>query len=482
VSVSDRWHKARPRPGDVPCKEHSRGSTKLYPTSVHLHGDRWMVRWRDENGGQPGRTFPKKSGTDPETCAEAFDAQRKADEDRGDWIDPRIGKTPFGEYAPIWASSRIHTVGTADTYAMHFRNHIIPTFGKRGLAGIRPTMVQQWVKELQSVKGLAPSTVETIYVIFASTMRGAVRDGYLRKSPCVDIRLPEKIPTVVRLLTPAEVLALADAMPGRYSLLVLLGAGTGLRQGEAFGLALDRVDSVEGMVTVDQQVIIASRHPVLAPPKTSSSVRDVPAPFFVQEAIVDHAERLELGENDVLCRTPRRTLLRRDYYNREIWKPAVKAAGLMPDTTFHDLRHTFASTALAEGVPISEVSRWLGHKSITTTVDLYGHLVPEASARARTALDGAFAAARARAADAPPAGACATDVQRTPVCDHEAQVRRRKRGESACRPGSVRPLARADGHPSRTAVADSLVRSTREHRAGSPRTLAQADCLSRRPF
>ena len=61
------------------------------------------------------------------------------------------------------------------------------------------------------------------------------------------------------------------------------------------------------------------------------------------------------------------------------------------DTTFHDLRHTFASTALAEGVPITEVSRWLGHKSITTTVDLYGHLVPEASGRARDSLDSAFA-------------------------------------------------------------------------------------------
>jgi integrase len=58
----------------------------------------------------------------------------------------------------------------------------------------------------------------------------------------VDIRLPEKTPTVVRLLTPAEVLALADAVPDRYALLVLLGAGAGLRQGEAFGLALGRVD------------------------------------------------------------------------------------------------------------------------------------------------------------------------------------------------------------------------------------------------
>ena len=66
-------------------------------------------------------------------------------------------------------------------------------------------------------------------------MRGAARDGYLRKSPCVDIRLPEKIPTVVRLLAPDEVLALADAVPERYALLVLLGVGTGL-QGEAFGL------------------------------------------------------------------------------------------------------------------------------------------------------------------------------------------------------------------------------------------------------
>jgi len=52
----------------------------------------------------------------------------------------------------------------------------------------------------------------------------------------------------------------------------------------------------------------------------------------------------------VLCRTPRGTLLRRDYYNRELWKPALVAAGLPADTTFHDLRHTFASTAQVSGV------------------------------------------------------------------------------------------------------------------------------------
>jgi integrase len=63
------------------------------------------------------------------------------------------------------------------------------------------------------------------------------------------------------------------------------------------------------------------------------------------------------------------------------------AYGRAVDTTFHDLRHTFASTALAEGVPISEVSRWLGHKSITTTVDLYGHLFADTEDLGRTAVD-----------------------------------------------------------------------------------------------
>jgi integrase len=144
------------------------------------------------------------------------------------------------------------------------------------------------------------------------------------------------------------------------------------------------------MLSVDQQVVVVERRPVLAPPKTSASLRDVPMPRFLLDAVTDHAEQLGLGDHDVLCCTPRGTLLRRDYYNREIWKPAIEAAELPVDATFHDLRHTFASTALAEGVPISEVSRWLGHKSITTTVDLYGHLVPEATGRARDALDKAF--------------------------------------------------------------------------------------------
>jgi integrase len=136
---------------------------------------------------------------------------------------------------------------------------------------------------------------------------------------------------------------------------------------------LDRIDTAGGMITIDQQVIVVGRRPVLAAPKTSASLRDVPMPRLVLRTVQEHADAFGLGNGDVLCWTPRGTLLRRDYYNKNIWKPAIAAVGLGEDTTFHDLRHTFASTALAGGVPVSEVSRWLGRKPITTTVDLYRH-------------------------------------------------------------------------------------------------------------
>ncbi len=156
-------------------------------------------------------------------------------------------------------------------------------------------------------------------------------------------------------------------------------------------MAVDRIDFAEGMLTVDQQVVVIDRRPTLAPPKTRASVRDVPIPAVLARALAEFIDRHK--PEDVLFRTTRGNLIRRDYFNADLLKPAIFSAGVPADMTFHDLRHTFASTALAEGVPISEVSRWLGHESITTTVDLYGHLVPEASERARMALDHAFAAA-----------------------------------------------------------------------------------------
>jgi site-specific recombinase XerD len=81
-------------------------------------------------------------------------------------------------------------------------------------------------------------------------------------------------------------------------------------------------------------------------------------------------------------------VIRRSY--QEDFQRATAEAGLPPQFIPHSLRHLYASTALAEGIPITELSRWLGHKSIEVTHQIYGHLVPGSFDRARTTLDQAY--------------------------------------------------------------------------------------------
>jgi integrase len=81
-------------------------------------------------------------------------------------------------------------------------------------------------------------------------------------------------------------------------------------------------------------------------------------------------------------------VVRRSY--QEDFQRAAAKAGLPPEFIPHSLRHLYASTALAEGIPITEVSRWLGHKNIEVTHQIYGHLVASSFDRARTALDAAY--------------------------------------------------------------------------------------------
>jgi site-specific recombinase XerD len=93
-------------------------------------------------------------------------------------------------------------------------------------------------------------------------------------------------------------------------------------------------------------------------------------------------------EDGYLFQGRRHKHVTRRTYNEDFERAAEKA-GLPPEFIPHALRHCFASTALAHGIPITEVSRWLGHRSIEVTHQIYGHLVPTSWERARTVLDNA---------------------------------------------------------------------------------------------
>lgn len=231
---------------------------------------RWRARYRERPGG------PQKARhCDRQIDAERFLARIHAQLVDGSYIDPTAGARLFGEYAASWQQSQVHRPTTVAQVDNHLRNHILPTFGARPIASIRPSEVQAWVRDRTEV--LAPSTVEVVFRIFAAILNAAIDDRIIARSPATGVRLPRPPKQQVVPPTVEDVTALIDAMPERYRGLVVLAAGTGLRQGECFGLTVDRVDFLRRTVRVDRQLVLTEGPPQFGPPKTQSLGANRPA-------------------------------------------------------------------------------------------------------------------------------------------------------------------------------------------------------------
>jgi integrase len=365
---------------------------------------RWRARYRDESHREHSRHFARK-----------IDAQRwlatvQADMLRGTYVDPRAGRRTVRDYAEHWRSVQSHRPSTAAQVETHLRRHVYPMLGDRPLGSVRPSDVRALVRHMS--RSLAPATVEVVYRYVVAVFRAAVADRLIVSSPCVGIRLPVKAPRRVTPRSTADVVALTAAMGPRYRALVTLGAGTGLRQGEAFAVELDHVDLLHRTLRVTQQLLLLAREePVIAPLKTPSSYRTIPLPAVVAVALRAHLVEFPPVEVEVVdttrggvpvlrparlvFSTPEGRPLRRTSFSRQVWIPAREAAGLPPEVTFHDLRHYYASLLIRHGESVKVVQARLGHANAAETLDTYSHLWPDSADRTRAAVDEALGEADA---------------------------------------------------------------------------------------
>ena len=346
----------------------------------------YRARWREFPGGpQRARHFARKAG------AERFLDGIRGDLIRGDYIDPTAGRVRFGEYAESWRQAQVHRPSTEVLVESHLRLHVLPFFGERPIASIRPSEIQAWVKGRSAE--LAPTTVKTVYRFTAAIFRSAVRDRIIANTPCEEIKLPKIDRLRVVPLETEAVVRLASAMPDRLRSLVILAAGSGLRQGEAFGLEVRHVDFLGRTLRVEQQLVsLPKREPFLGPPKTASSVRTVPLPSVVVDELAGHFQRLDLKrERELIFTNDRGAPIRRPRFG-EAWHRAVRAAGLPAGTRFHDLRHYYASLLIRHGESVKVVQSRLGHASATETLDTYSHLWPDSEDQTRQAVEQALGA------------------------------------------------------------------------------------------
>jgi integrase len=219
-----------------------------------------------------------------------------------------------------------------------------------------------------------------------------------------------------RALVTARLRAVQLALPVRSRIVIQLGAGCGLRQGEILGFSPVDVDREAMVVNVARQLRVVGRTVVFAPPK-GGKTRTVPISDSVLTSIDDHAEQcppvaVTLPWSEPQGRPVTVPLLLTkadgdvttgDAFNKVVWRPAFQRAGLTYVTRedgMHPLRHFFASALLAHGVSVKELAEYLGHSDPGFTLRTYTHLVPSSHQRARAAVDKVFrSSSRRRTSD-----------------------------------------------------------------------------------
>jgi integrase len=347
---------------------------------------RWLAEWTGPDGRPATKAFAKQSD------AQKYGTAMEADALRGiRYADPRRGAITVREYGEgVFLPSMLHLrPNSADTYRSHLSNHVYPALGNRKIGTITRTDVQSFVSLVSSK--VAPTTTETVYAVLRAMMQSAADADpqVIPASPCTRIKLPKAGKRVVEPLPAAAIVALHDAITPRYRVAVALGAGLGLREGEAFGLTLPRVDFLRRRVHILDQ---AQRGQLAAVLKTAASARVIPADDWVLNEISAHMQRYGAGPGGVIVTNRLGKVAQRNAFGT-CWREAVASAGLPAGTRFHDLRHFYASTLIAANLNPKVIQARLGHATIGETMDTYGHLFPDSEDLGRGAIDAILASA-----------------------------------------------------------------------------------------
>ncbi|MFJ9362160.1 tyrosine-type recombinase/integrase [Streptomyces mirabilis] len=381
------------------CKNDKRNAN--YPCTQPRCAHPWTVRYREPGGTRAERqpSFEKKSQAD------AFAARLASDKYEGFYLDPKRGDITLRAYAADWLERQVVSDSTHRNYDSFLRLHLIPALGTRTVIGVQCSDIEAFVAAVS--KKLAPSTVCDRMKMVTSIFRTAVKEKRRPDDPTEGVKLPrtgaqavdeDEIPTL------HEVDLIAKQISPQYRLTVYLQAGAGLRISETLAFSADC--HRDGFLRVRRQVSAKANRADCATRfvplkhRAEGEYRDIPTPAFLADEIDTHLRdwgTVTVGDLDVLFAPRERgksTMPTATTYAYH-FKKALKDAGITkpggsPKYTPHGLRHFFASTALAHGIPLHETSRWLGHRSIKTTVDVYGHLVPASWDRCRAVMQNAL--------------------------------------------------------------------------------------------
>lgn len=334
---------------------------------VHGSGQHvWQARWRDPAGIQRSKNFRRR--IDAERHLTTVESEILT----GRYVDSAMGKIRFDEWLPQAEAARINRrPSTKARDESYYRNLIVPTFGTMPLSSIDPIHVQRWVADLAR-KEYASATIRKAYQLLCRTFDAGVRSGVILRTPCRGVQLPASDTAEMRFLFPTEIQELADAINPRFRALVLTGAYTGARFGELAALHVDDFNPGGHHIQIVRSLSEVNGHLHFGEPKTRAARRRVTLPSWLTRSLEQHLVEWPPQDEGLVFTSPGGGALRRSF-RRRYWKPAVRDSVGEP-MRFHDLRHSHVALLIQQGTHPAVIAARLGHTSVKTVLDVYGHL------------------------------------------------------------------------------------------------------------
>lgn len=334
------------------------------------------------------------------TRAEVAKRLAKALSQRADGIVFDDQGLTVGEYLDRWLGDVRDTVrkSTHERYEYAIRPHIKPALGRIKLKDLTPAHARWFYRERLD-SGLAPATVHKLHVVLHKALKAAVADGLIPRNAAAGLKLPRITREEIDPLTEEQAKRLLETVRGdRLEALYVLALNTGMRQGELLALKWDDVDLGRSVLRVRRTLTHADKAYVLGEPKTSKSRRTIRLTTSAVTALRAHLSR-QLEEMErlsslyqpggLIFATETGSIVNPSNLRNRSFKPLMKKATL-PPIRFHDLRHTCATLLLSKDVNAKIVSEMLGHSSISVTLDIYSHLLPDMQEKAAEALEEAL--------------------------------------------------------------------------------------------
>lgn len=230
--------------------------------------------------------------------------------------------------------------------------------------------------------------------LLSTVLQAAVDDQIIQRNPARGVALPtDKAGEEMTFLSENEFALLLDAMAEHYRPFVAFLAGTGARWGEATALAPEDfdLDARKPVVRISRAWKKGAAGVYLGTTKTRRGVRTVALGRSLVDLIRPVVEATAPGE--LVFAAAEGGRIRAQNFHPRVWHKAVAASGIPKRPRVHDLRHSHASWLISAGIPLTVVQRRLGHESIQTTSDTYGHLSPDADFGAAEAAEIALSGA-----------------------------------------------------------------------------------------